>query len=266
MEPIWNSLRQRVTSLSRLERIRLGLVLGIGLSLLLLRLQQSHKRFSFHAAGGETEDVAVLVTTRYVPAYQPLGTPAVEVRRFPREWVPPGALHGTPDLTQANGNPRFAAAVALPIGQPLTRTVLLECDAASRIAALLPIGKVAVSFAAERSRSSGGWIQPGDAIAIFESLPPNDSRQAPSRATRLLFPSIQVLAVDGRRLGEPLPAEEQTKKNSWEEMNTAPAETQIFTVLVTPLEAAVLTEARERGPLCSALRASGDDGLWPTVN
>lgn len=39
------------------------------------------------------------------------------------------------------------------------------------MSSLLRPGKVAVSFKVDRERSAGGWVHPGDTIAVFQKQP-----------------------------------------------------------------------------------------------
>ncbi|WP_206744778.1 hypothetical protein, partial [Brachyspira hyodysenteriae] len=75
--------------------------------------------------------------------------------------------------------------------------------------------------------------------------------------TKLLFPALPVLGVNKLRLGAPAPvsSEEPAMVRLSEDMDNSQT---VLTVLVNPVEAQVLIEAREKGILSVALRAFGD--------
>jgi Flp pilus assembly protein CpaB len=125
------------------------------------------------------------------------------------------------------------------------------------------MGRVAVSFDVEKSRAAGGWVQPGDTIAVFQALPLPAGGVMAGKSTRLLFSALQVLAVDTVRVGQAPAAESDSDKNALlAEAAAGGATSHIVTVLANPVEATALIEAREKGPLCIVLRALGDDIPW----
>ena len=150
----------------------------------------------------------------------------------------------------------YTTAVAVPEGQPLTHTVLEELGKSRGMASVLPLGKVAVSFAADPVRGAGGWVEPGNVIALFHTTLETEHGKS-FHKTRLLFSSLSVLAVDKNRLGQ---------EASPSPVNDIPLSAEgggaVITVLVNPLEAARLVEAREQGHLSVALRSLGDDTPW----
>lgn len=231
--------------------LRKGLVVAVILLVGGLTLQ-SHWSQAADPEEEVAESTMVLVAGQYVPAATVLRPSMVQPRAYPKGFVPPGALHSLKDL-EDNGLGRFAAAVAIPEGQPVTRAILSELKAHHGMAALLAPGHVAVAFAVDSVRGAGGWIQPGDSIAIYSG----GEMRVPTRidGARLLFSSVRVLAVDGRRLG-------QATKSSSDAQPSESGET-VLTVGLNPLEAERLLSARENGRLSVLLRALGDDLPWP---
>jgi Flp pilus assembly protein CpaB len=244
---------------------RLRLILGLGLLLALWFAFVPRDVLHFRFCGGADADgIPVLVAKQYIASFKVVKEEAVEVRRFPRAFVPPGALNSLSELQNEQGQSTYASVVAIPEGQPLTRTVLIEAGQQQRLASLLRMGRVAVSFDVEKPRAAGGWIQPGDTIAIFQSLPLSSSARETQKATKLLFSAVQVLAVDAMRVGQSPTEDPNADKNALLENATGePATGHIVTVLATPTEAAALVEAREKGALSIVLRALGDDLPWP---
>jgi pilus assembly protein CpaB len=198
----------------------------------------------------ETADtLPILIANRYVPAFSLVRSEAVSMKTFPPGFVPPGALHSANELVDSKGRPLYISPLPLPAGQPLTRAALVEVEKSRGMASLLPPGKVAASFAADRVRGVGGWIQPGDRIAVYQS---RESGQV-----RMLFPAVLVLAVDKTSLREPVQLDETKDTVSFLE---TPAEAgAVLTVLLNTFEAEPFIEAQEHGHLTAAIRAIGDE-------
>jgi len=236
------------------------LIRGILIGLILLLggwyLAGSFGDHSLSADSAE-DSLSVVIANRYIAAFTPVALAQVTVRNFPKGYIPPGALHATNDLMAENGLPLFASAVAIPEGQPVTRTVLIDLGKSHGMASILGPGKVAVSFSVDPVRGAGGWVQPGDTIAIFNSRREGDFRKIGSRTSSLLFPAVRVLAVDHRRVGNTA-----TESSTSPSGNDAEAGGNVLTVLMNPLEATRLVEERENGRLSVVLRALGDDLPW----
>jgi len=182
----------------------------------------------------------------------------VSVKHFPKGLVLAGSLHSPTELTTENGAPAFSTLVALPVGQPLTRSILADVGKNHGLASLLKTGQVAVSFAVDPVRGVGGWVQPGDIIAIFETTREENLKQS-LKKTRLLFSSVPVLAVDKRRIG--LKSEESNSSDA----SAQPQDVEgggVLTVVLNPVEASKLVEAREHGRLSILLRPLGDGEPW----
>jgi Flp pilus assembly protein CpaB len=196
------------------------------------------------------ETVPVIVADRFLPAYSPLKNKGLVIRNFPAHFVPPGAFRSFSELAGENGQPRFASVAGLPEGQPLTRALVMDLSQNRGLSSILGPGRVAVSFAADRIQGVGGWIQPGDHIAIYKVFHHSDAALQAKRATELLFSAAEVVAVDHHRVGAVVP---ETKDDAAEgDMN-------IITVSMNPVQAGALLEARTQGSLTVALRALGDD-------
>jgi len=188
------------------------------------------------------DEVMVWETTTYIPAFEKIEMRHLHPVRWPRKLVPPYALTPSDELA-------FKTRVALPKGSVLTQTVLFSTHQEATLSAMVPAQKVAISFAADAIHGVGGWIHPGDTIALFTS--------ADLKPTHLLFPTLHVLSVDKALLGLP-----NTNVSMSSEENPRPMEEslpQVLTVPVTMPEAQVLIEAREQGRLTVVLKAVGDE-------
>jgi Flp pilus assembly protein CpaB len=223
-----------------------------------------HQMPSFGAifSSESADSVPVLVAGRYVSAFQVIKSEDVRVRYFPKEYMPLGALHAKAELVTEANQSAFSSLVAIPQGEALTRTILIESGKDEGLSHLLRSGNVAVSFSVDKSRAAGGWIQPGDTIALFETASMNLARRpSAGKRTQLLLSAVKVLAVDKMHLGQKLDPDNKT--DTLQDMSTAETDTKMVTVLVNPVEAALIVEAREGGPLSLVLRAMGDDLPWP---
>ena len=208
------------------------------------------------SAAGADDMVPVLVADRYIPAFTIIDEKMAAVRHFPKSYVPPGPLHAIRELLSEADRALYISAVAIPEGAPLTHTLLDELGKSRGMASILPPGKGAISFAADPVRAAGGWVEPGDTIAIFSTSLDAEKGNS-SRKTKLIFSAMVVLAVDKSRLGstraEPRPEAAAE--------NPEPGPT-VITVLANPLDAARLVQAREQGHLSVVLRSLGDDAPW----
>ncbi len=204
------------------------------------------------------ESTAVVIAKRYIPAFSSINPSDLTVRNFQKGFVPPGAFHATADFGGTHGLPVFASEVAIPEGQPLTRALISELGKNHGMASILSPGKVAVSFSVDAVRGVGGWIQPGDTVAIFHTNREGDVKMMWRHQTHLLFSSVHVLAVDKKRVGHE-PAESPGTETADSDGGN------VLTVLMNPLEAARLVEARESGRLSVILRALGDEAPWVSL-
>jgi pilus assembly protein CpaB len=198
------------------------------------------------------EWVDVVVLRRYLPAQHVVKPSHASTLRYPKALVPPGAVLRTQDLVSENGKSVYLTAVSLPEGSVLTRSVLAVLGERHGLSAGLPQGKVAVSLSVNEVRGVGGWIAPGDSISIYEI-----SKDG-AKPAQLLFPALSVLAVDRERVGAPVTDPKQgldpAEAAALEAMQAQQTH-RIVTVLANPLEAALLTTARERGTLSAVLRS-----------
>jgi len=200
---------------------------------------------------------SVLIANQYIPAFTVLKPGMAAIRTFPKGFMPPGSLHALEDLSDEGRGPAFMASVAIPEGQPLTRTVISELGKSHGMSSLLNAGKVAVSFSVDAVRGVGVWLQPGDIIAIYETARAESAGVSSRKTTRLLFSSVKILAVDRKRLGT-----FQKSERSGEASGESDAGGNVLTVLLNPVEAAKLVAAREAGHLSVLLRPLGDDMPW----
>jgi len=235
------------------KRLRYGL---IALIVVLAAFTWGPQIFKGRAGLGSDDMAPVLVADRYIPAFSIVKEKMATVQYYPKGYVPPGALHALHEMQGDGGRELYLTTVAVPEGQPLTHTVLEELGKSRGMAAVLPFGKVAVSFAADPVRGVGGWVAPGNTISLFHTTLETEKGRS-FHKTRLLFSALQVLAVDKNRLGQ-----EPSSPSADEIPLNSEGGAVVITVLVNPLEASRLVDAREQGHLSVALRSLGDDAPW----
>ncbi len=230
------------------SKLRLGLIAAVAVTGGYLLLTSNLPILN----GFSGEDaVPVLIVSRYVSPFSPVKADSIEVRSIPRAYVPPGALHALNELRSGEGQNRFLSAIGLPEGQPLNRAVLLDLSQSHGLASVLGPGRVAVSFSVDKVRGVGGWIQPGDHVAVFQTF---REGMAGAARTNLLLSSIEVVAVNQKRLGDP--------EKTVAVMTDGSEDGLTLTVIVNPVQAAAIVKARENGRLSAVLLAAGDATTW----
>ncbi|GAA3448126.1 Flp pilus assembly protein CpaB [Planomonospora venezuelensis] len=216
--------------------------------------------------------VAVLVAKKAVPA----GTTGEQIRagglveqvRMPAETVPADAL-GAVDA----GLDALALTAGLQPRQLLLRGMFA---APERTTGGLPIpeGKMAVSVEMTAAADVSGYVRPDTQVVVFDTFNvlkgrtgvPSGDRLAEghetNRATRVLLPRVQVLAVGPRRAAasaaEPADAAEQDPQQE---------RTLLVTVAVNQDEAERLVHAAQTGTLyLGLLTDTADVGPGPGVD
>lgn len=235
------------------------LIWGMGAALVFVLGSVGVWKVGFSGDPQDTQDmVPVLITTRYVPAFHTITKGQTALKGMPKAYLPPGAFHSIRDLSNDQGQILYVSAVPLPEGQPLTQSLVTEITRSRGLTTLLSPGRMALSIALDRVHGVGGWIQPGDSIALYQSamLGPGGK---PQQISRLLFSNLPVLAVNKNRLG----VSEQSKSIDSKIDLDEPSDEggNVLTLGVNPAEAAVIIHAREQAPLTAALRALGDNDL-----
>ena len=241
--------------------MKLRIILVAAILVVLLFIGLSKSRAAWHWGSSDPgETVPVLVADSYIPAFSVIKPEMVRLLEFPKGLVPPGALRDKSELGNESRQWVFISAIAIPEGQPVTRALVTDAAQNDTLGSLIRPGKVAVSFEIDKAHGVGGWIRPGDTVALFGATPMSLGHpQQEGKKTRLLYPSVQVVAVDDKRLGES-PAKIENNPDP-AAIPEAPVTNgaKIITVLVNTLEASVIIEAREEGRLSVVLRSLGDD-------
>lgn len=231
-----------------------ALVAGVGTWLFL-----HHLEASYQDAG---EWVSVWVASRYVPRGTALRPAFFRPARVPKAYVEPGALRDFEVLESSPGRPRFRNALSLPPGTQLVQQHLLPIAQGDTLAQIIPDNQAAVSFSVDAMRGLGGNLQPGDLIDILHTSKARELDTTP-RSTGVLFQAVPVIAV-GKKWASPGRSEPETSKELDEKLLNE-EESTVLTVLLNPLAAVRLAQARENDILSVVLRAVGDERIMDNV-
>ncbi len=204
--------------------------------------------FAGHEDTDTTDRIPVLITNGYIPPSAPIKPSDVKVVLVPKSYVPPGTFYSVRELANDREQLLYSAAIAIPQGQPLTRSLLLESAKSQGVTHLLSPGHVALSVGLDAVHGVGSWLQPGDVIALYQGAPNH----------RLLFSNLAVLAVNKHRLGmtDPIKNEERSLLEDPTQDSGS-----VVTLRVNPVQAGVIIQARDQGTLTAVLRAPGDGDL-----
>ena len=190
-------------------------LLALGIALLGSGAVFAYASAADDRAMADQQPVDVLMAKDKIPA----GTTAldaqteglVEIFAMPRRAVPEGAL------TSIEGVEEYVTTADVLKGEVLLAAKFVNKSAAA-VAGVLPIpeGKMAVSVSLEDPARVGGFVEPGSEVAIFDTFNAMEMNQSGpktpagnglekkfeyNRATRMLLPRVQVIAVGDRALG-----------------------------------------------------------------
>jgi pilus assembly protein CpaB len=169
-------------------------IAAIGTTLVYLYAKQANDR-----AIAEAKPVKVLVATALIPAGQTpdqaLAANSVAAQDIPEKSVAEGAVSNI-----ANLQGKVALAAIYPGQQILTQ---LFGDAAQTVTGIqIPKGAMAASFTFSDTGRVAGFVNAGSKVAVFLTSPaagPNQNQPT----TRLLLPTVQVLAVGATTITPP---------------------------------------------------------------
>lgn len=212
-----------------------------------------HLEWAYQEAG---EMVPVLVASHYMPRGSPLDPALFQVTRIPKAFVEPGALSNFNVLESSPGHPHFRSLLPVPEGTQLVQRELVPISQLEALSQEIPENQVAISFGVDHVHGLGGNIQPGDLIDILHIAKGKEMSPEP-RETSSLFQAVPVIAV-GKKWAAPSRSNVESEKTRDERSNTDEEEITILTVLLNPLAAIRLADARENEVLSVMLRAPGD--------
>jgi Flp pilus assembly protein CpaB len=208
----------------------------------------------------DSELVAVLRAPRYLPAGTAVQPEDFVQVQLPRKFIEPDAISEFTTLL-SSGTSLFRTRIAIPSDAQLVLRDLLPTSQADSLSQVIPEDQVAVSFGVDGVRGLAGNVRIGDVIDILQTSKPQRSGEKPT--TRLLFQAVRVVAVGTQwreKMGtKQLPGEQSL---SSEPESDTPI---ILTVLLNPLTAVRMAEARESDILSAILRSPGDMRTLPVT-
>lgn len=134
-------------------------------------------------------------------------------------------------------------------GEPVRRSRLVSAPPGSRLAAVIPEGRVAVSVAVSDVISTGGFIAPGDRVDVLGVVTKETKDDA-----QLVLQDIPVLAVSNAIAGSGRAIEDDRGANNPNARNNPKGLDTTITLAVTIQEAQRLVQVDENGRLRLALR------------
>lgn len=197
-------------------------------------------RSSGTTGSAAAQTVRVAVAARPLDAGSAFGATDVTFNEVASASAPEDAVHDASELQNA-----FASA-AIPKGSVVRRANLTVTPPGSHLSTLIPNGMVAVSIAVSDVINTGGFIVPGDRVAVLGVV----TKEATDSATVVLR-DVQVLAVSSAILGQN-PNTSDSKKTTGA-ANNPEAVNSTVTLAVTVQDAQRLVQVDEVGKLRLAL-------------
>jgi pilus assembly protein CpaB len=189
---------------------------------------------------GGTSTTPVAVAAVNVARGGMLGSKQIQIRDWPTEMVPNGALLSVEDATGRS------AALPFLAGEVILEGKLAPKDAGRGLASLVPKGMRAYTIQSTRAASNvAGFILPGNKVDVLLTLKGSPQDDTGGGTTTTLLQSVEILAVDQQL---DAPAE---NRNNLKELSS-------ITLLVTPDQATLLDLGQNTGQLTLALRNADD--------
>ena len=236
---------------------RLRLAMGSAvLAGLVVWLFLHHLESSYQEAG---ETVSVLVAARYIPGQSLLQASLFQKISIPKAFVEPGALTRFEVLESTSGTARFRSLIPIPEGAQLVQRDILALSQLDTLSQTIPENCVAVSFGVDSVRGLGKNLQPGDLIDILHT-PKGKMGDTTPRATSVLSQAVPIIAV-GKKWSAPGQVPVSLEKNIEEKIEKDDDDVTVLTVILNPLAAVQLAQARENETLSVILRAPGNKQL-----
>jgi len=192
------------------------------------------------------DSTSILVVTADVPRGVSLTPDMLELKPWPKEFVPAGAI------TSSEGAIDRTVWIPLLKGEPILDSKLASKGAGRGMASLVPPGMRAVTIQTPNvSTGVAGFILPGNKVDVLLTLSnamPNNPMGGGETLT--LLQNIEILAVD-QRIEAP------------SENVVDPSQLRSVTLLVTPDEATKLDLGQNKGTLRLSLRNPEDSVTDP---
>lgn len=199
-------------------------------------------------AGTDKGLVDVVVATIDINPRQIINEEMIEIKKMPAQFTHPLAYSEAKELLGKVAKEKILA------GEAILENRILKNKDSSRLSAMIPPGKRAVTVAVNAVSGVAGMLHPGDFVDLLATF---DANTAGEDLTTLFLQNIEILAV----------AQETESKGGSKESDKAKGGKQDTTItfLVTPWEAEQLTLAGEKGVIRLALRPfQPDDDVFAT--
>jgi pilus assembly protein CpaB len=185
------------------------------------------------------ETTPVVVASVDIPRGIQLSAKCLQLRDYPKDFVPAGALRTIEEAID-----RAALGMFLK-DEPVLEAKLAAKGAGRGMAALIPKGKRTITIQTSNVASAGsGFILPGNKVDVL-MVPSGQSITNPQANRTTVLQHVEVWAV-GPRMEAPVDNKIDSK------------DLREVTLLVTPEEAAILAEAQSKGVFHLALRNNED--------
>ncbi len=201
------------------------------------------------ASSAAPQTVRVAIAARALDAGSAFGATDVTFNEVSTASAGADAVRDASELQHA-----FATA-AIPKGAVVRRANLTVTPPGSRLATLIPQGYVAVSIAVNDVINTGGFIVPGDHVAVLGVV----TKDATDTAT-IVLRDVQVLAVSNAILGQN-PATVDPKKTTTGGATNPTTVNSTVTLAVTVQDAQRLVQVDEVGKLRLALLRGASTNL-----
>lgn len=186
--------------------------------------------------------VAVVTTTRALPAGAVIGDGDVEVKEAPQGSVAEGALSRREEAV--------GRTVLYPLAkgeQVVAQKLLPQGAAPGDAAAALPPGRVGVAVKVAPETAAGGLVRPGDRVDVVAALPAGAGGGEEAWVACVVARDVPVLAV-GQEVARP------QEGGGLARGGKAPGEAATVTLAASPEQALALWAAAQKGRLMLALR------------
>jgi pilus assembly protein CpaB len=213
-----------------------------------------YRQLSTQAARTRKEMVAVVVTTRAVPAKTRLETAMLSTVAMPKEFVNSQALTNLSDAVDR------ITMVPLAEGEILLKAKLASSDTRAGMAYRIPPGRRAMAVGVNEIIGVAGMLQPGDAVDVLAIFSKQTIGQDKGR---LILENLPVLAV-GRETAaqsDSGASASSAGRSGYGTPSQGARGSTTVTLAVTPQEAVLLALAEEKAVLRLMLRPALDDTI-----
>jgi pilus assembly protein CpaB len=209
-----------------------GLIAAIGINQVLASKQQPQ-------TVEEVEKAELVVALSQINPGDPFKPENIKLEAWPKENVPPGAITKIEDLT--GRKPRV---VIFP-GEAIIEPKLMNKDT-DGISTRIPAGFRLATVRVDAEKGGAGMILPGDHVDVMVTLQENQSRGIPKTTTLTFLQNVKVVAADNI-----------IDRNTSGETSIA---AKTISLLVKPVEVAMVNMAADLGTIKLTLRGHNDDG------